>query len=81
MAGKEYMSMALPSAVYGIVVPTAIPSIVIAISCHEAWLWMKGILGVLIMWITSVCDQMDSTNQPAWNSIINETCVPGGKVA
>ena len=46
------------------IVPVAMPSVVRRASCHEAWLWMKGIFGVRIMWMTNVCDQSDSTNQP-----------------
>jgi len=50
------------------IVPVAMPSVVRRASCHEARLWMKGIFWVRIMWMTSVCDQSDSTNQPVWKT-------------
>ena len=44
------------------------PSVVSRASCHEALLWMKGIFAVRIMWMTSVWEQGDSTNQPVWKT-------------
>ena len=79
MQGNKYAKKApgsatkpniLPKPVNGIIVNTAMPVKVKSVSGADARLWMNGILGVLIIWITSVWLHIDSTNQPAWNIAI-----------
>ena len=40
-----------------------------------------GIIGVRIMWMTSVWDQSDSTNQPVWKTAMNTSCASGERAA
>ena len=56
-------------------VSTAMPVIVSSVTGAEARLWIKGSLGVRIMWMTSVWLHIDSTKQPAWNSPIYCACI------
>ncbi len=39
-------------------------STVVTINGQLAWLWIKGMRLVRIMWMISVCVNSDSTNQP-----------------
>ena len=57
------------------IVSTVIPVMVSSVSGAEALLWIKGSLGVRIMWITRVWLHMDSTNQPAWNIPMYFACI------
>jgi len=65
--GNGYSPIILPKPVKGIIVNAVIPVNVSRVSGADARLWINGSFGVRIMWITSVCDHIDSTNQPAWN--------------
>jgi len=56
-----------PKPVKGIAVKTAMPVKVNIMRGNDARLWIKGSLGVRIIWMTRVWLHMDSTNQPAWN--------------
>ena len=46
-------------------VPITIAMVVTTDTGRDALLWINGILGVRIIWMTKVCDHRDSTNQPA----------------
>ena len=51
-------------------VTSARPSTVRTHSAGAAWSRRLGRRGERSMWITSVCDHMDSTNQPLWKSAV-----------
>ena len=57
------------------IVRIVIPVMVSRVSGAEALLWIKGSLGVRIMWMTRVWLHMDSTNQPAWNMPMYFACI------
>ena len=78
MTGIGYIPMLLPRGVYGIIVPTAIDAVVRRTTGSDARLWIKGIFGVRIIWITSVCDHKLSTNHPALNKDANRILLTPG---
>lgn len=65
--GRATKPSRVPSGVKGMRVRAVMPASVTSVSGAEARLWIKGSLGVRIMWMTSVWLHMDSTNHPAWN--------------
>src|SRR5699024_11607382 len=43
----------------------------------EARLWIRGSLGVRIMWMTMVWVHMEATNQPVWNRAAQASLAAG----
>jgi hypothetical protein len=79
-SGKAARPMDAPKLVKGMIVRAAIPVKVSTVSGKDARLCMKGIFGVRIIWITSVCVHIDSTNQPAWKTAINNAIMVGSVI-
>lgn len=65
--GRATKPRELANGEYGNQIPTLQMTILVNISGVLARLSTNGILEVRIMWIISVCDNNDSTNQPVWN--------------
>ena len=61
----------------GRAVKMAMPMKVSSITGADARDSMKGILGVRIMWMTSVCVHMEMTIQPAWKMAMKSAICAG----
>ena len=68
LAGSAMRPSASAMGLAGSQVTSARPSTVSAHSAGAAWSRGLGRRGERSMWTTSVCNHMDSTNQPLWKS-------------
>lgn len=70
LGGSGMRSSASAMGLAGSQVTSTRPSTVRVHSAGAAWSRALGRRGERSMWITSVCDHMDSTNQPLWKSAV-----------